>query len=128
MVRRTRKKLTVTRKAFTTKRGTRVKAVTFKIKDVGRVGRTPKARRVIPPLTKGALGVSFKDSASVRRKQEIKLAKRIGEKSVVGKLRAIQVFNKNTNPKLSEKARADARFIAGSFKGKKFVGKSKGFA
>ena len=79
-------------------------------------------RRVRIPITaEGSLGVSFKNKATTRRAKEVKLAKRIGERRVVGKLRAIQVFNKNTNPTLSRKARADARFIASSFRGRKRV-------
>ncbi len=118
-------RLRVKRKAFTTKRGVRVETTTFTIKDRGKPGR---GKRIIPALRKGALGVKFTNPTSTRRRKEIALAKRIGEKRVVGKLRAIQVFNKNVNPTLSEKARMDAKFIAGSFKGKKFVGKGKGFS
>lgn len=72
-------------------------------------------------LKKGSLGVDFSESAKTRRRKEIALAKLIGEKRVIGKLRILQVFNKNKNPLLSEKARLDARFIASSFKGKKRV-------
>lgn len=117
------------RRAFVRKdgvrvRATRVKGSVFKIKDRGSPGRGPK---VIPPLRKGTLGVSFSSPASVRRKKEIELAKRIGEKSVMGKLQAIAVLTKRTNPEVSRKAREDRRFIAGSFKDKKFVGFPKGF-
>ncbi len=80
------------------------------------------ARRVRIIIGKpGSLGVNFSNKASTRRKKEVALAKRIGEKKVIGKLRAIQVFNKNRNPTLSAKARADAFFIASSFKGRKRV-------
>lgn len=68
-----------------------------------------------------SLGVSFSNMASTRRKKEVKMAKRIGERRVVGKLRAVQVFNKNKNPTLSRKAAADAKFIASSFIGRKRV-------
>lgn len=72
---------------------------------------------------RGSLGGKgfFSLPAMKRRRMLVKLAKRIGEKRVVGKLRAIQVFNKNRNPSLSEKARLDARFVAASFVGKKRV-------
>jgi hypothetical protein len=96
-------------------------------KDVGRRGLTPKSRRYIPPVKKGALGVDFDWSAEKRRRVESKLARKEGEKSVVGKLRAIQVFNKNVNPELSRKAKSDADYIAGTYRGKKRVGYPKGF-
>jgi hypothetical protein len=75
-------------------------------------------RAVRIKVRKGTLGVHFKNKMAGRRLTERKLAHRIGEKRVVGKLRAIQVFNKNRNPALAAKARADAKYIAGSFKGK----------
>lgn len=111
------------RRAFVRKdgvrvRATRVKGSVFRIKDRGSLGRGP---RVIPPLRKGTLGVSFSSPASVRRKKEIALAKRIGERRVIAKLRALQVLNKRINPSVAAKAKADARFIAGSFIGRKKV-------
>lgn len=95
----------------------------FAIKDKGAKGRGIK----LFDLKEGTLGVSFSDSARKRRLQEIALARQIGEKKVVGKLRAIQVLNKRTNPTVSKKAKADAHFIAGSFKDKKKVRFPKGF-
>ena len=115
-------KLTIHRKGFTFKKGkakgTRVKPKTFKIKDRGMPGR---GKKVIPTLKKGALGVHFKDPAIKRRRHLIKLAKRIGEKKVMGMLQAIVVYNKNVNPMLSKKAALDRTFIAKSFIGKKRV-------
>ena len=79
---------------------------------------------------KGSLGGRgfFARPAKMRRRMLVKLAKKIGEKRVVGKLRAIQVFSKNRNPSLSEKARLDARFVASSFIGKKRVRTGKGLS
>jgi len=94
--------------------------------DVGTVGR---GRRVIPrPLKAGTLGGKgfFDFSAKTRRAFYAKLAKKIGEKKVMGKLSAIMVFNKRTNPALSERARTDRKWVAGTFKGKKRVGYPKG--
>jgi len=131
------RKLRVRRKGFKVKattfrrkgkiihrRGFRVSPTTFMIRDRGRVGRGPK---LIPALKQGSLGVDFSDSALKRRRKEVRLAKSLGEKKVVGKLRAIQVLTKRTSPSTSQKARADARFIAGSFRKKRFVGRGKGF-
>ncbi len=118
-------RLRVTRKAFTRKDGTRVKKSTFFIQDRGNRGRGPK---VIPPLTGSPLGVKFSNKASTRRRKEIALAKRIGERKVVGKLGAIATLNKNTNPTLSRKARSDQRFIAERFIGKKRVRSPRGLS
>jgi hypothetical protein len=112
------RKLIVKRRGYTRKDGTKVKATSFKIKDRGRPGR---GKKIIGKLKEGSLGVDFSNKAQTRRTKESKLAKKIGEKKVVGKLRAVQVLNKRTNPKLSKKAKADAHFIASSFKGKKRV-------
>ncbi|KKN67098.1 hypothetical protein LCGC14_0464450 [marine sediment metagenome] len=84
-------------------------------------GRRRMRRVRIPITAKGSLGVSFSNKAATRRRKEVKLAKRIGERRVVGKLRALQNFNKNRNPTLSRKARADAKFIASSFRGRRRV-------
>lgn len=105
-------------------RMTRIARSTFTIRDRGKPGRGPK---ILPTLKKGALGVSFDAPPSVRRRIEAKLTKRIGEKKVIGKLRALQVLNKRTNPALSSKAAADSRYIAGSFEGRKRVGYPMGF-
>lgn len=77
----------------------------------------------IKVMRKGSLGGPgfFARPAKMRRRLLVKLAKKVGEKRVVGKLRAVQVFMKNRNPPLSEKARLDAKFIASSFIGKKRV-------
>lgn len=104
--------------------GGRVSGSSFDIKDRGKKGRGPK---ILPALKKGKLGVKFSQSASARRRQEAKHARREGEKKVIGRLRAVQILNKRTNPIISEKARADARWIAGSFRGRKRVKTGTGF-
>ena len=97
------------------------------VEDVGLPGRTPPSRRFIPPLKPGALGVSFDEKADARRRKLAGKAKKVGEKAVVGRLRAIQVLTKNTNPSVSRKAKADAHHIAGVFVGKRKVPYGKGF-
>lgn len=78
--------------------------------------------RVLIPIGRGVpLGVVFSNSSMTRRKKLIKLSKKIGEKKVQSKLGALAVVFKNTNPVLAAKARADQRFIAARFKGKKQV-------
>lgn len=66
---------------------------------------------------KGELGGKgfFSKPASVRRKKLAALERKEGKKHVLGSLRAIQVFNKNTNPRLSEEARKDAEWVNREF-------------
>ena len=80
-----------------------------------------------PGLKPGALGISFAATADVRRRKLVRKAKTLGEKVVVGRLRAIQVLTKNTNPAISRKAKADVHYIAGSFVGKRKVPYGEGF-
>jgi len=123
------------RKAFTiSRKGKRiripaatVRAHAKKVKDAGLPGRTPASRRVIPPLDRRALGINFNQPALVRRKKLVTKARKVGEKAVVGRLLAIAVLTKNTNPSVSKKAKADAHYIAGAFVGKKKVPYGKGF-
>jgi hypothetical protein len=123
------------RKAFTASRSgkivrvsaARVRAHTKKVKDVGLPGRTPPSRKFIPPLKPGALGVSFDETARARRRKLVAKAKKLGEKVIVGRLRAIHVLTKNTNPSVSRKAKADAHYVAGTFVGKRKVPHGQGF-
>jgi len=103
---------------------TKVPPSTYKVTDRGAKGR---GKKVFPQLKRGTLGISFKNSAKTRRAKESKLAHKYGEKKIVGKLRALQVLNKRTNPKVSKKAKADSSYIAGSFIGKKKVKYPTGF-
>ena len=123
------------RKAFTASRrgkivrvrAASVRAHTKKVKDLGLPGRTPPSRRFVPPLKPGALGISFDETAGARRRKLAGKAKKVGEKAVVGRLRAIQVLTKNTSPSVSRKAKADAHYLAGAFVGKKRVPSVQGF-
>lgn len=123
------------RRAYTaTRRGKRVRVPaaevrghTKKVKDVGLPGRTPPHKRVIPPLDRRALGISCNEPAATRRRKLVAKAKKVGEKAIVGRLRAIAVLTKNTNPSVSSKAKAGAHYIAGAFVGKKKVPYGKGF-
>src|SRR5919205_2408568 len=112
-----------TRKAFTTKRGgkkikvakARVKPSTFKISDRGKAGRGP---RVVPPLKEGALGgPGFFNRLDEEQEQIVfNRAKEVGERKVVGELRALQVFFKTTDPQKSKRALELSKKVAGSFK------------
>jgi hypothetical protein len=122
------------RKGFTAHRGgkayhvspTQVPASTFKITDRGARGR---GKKIVPPLKEGQLGGKgfFEKPKSAQKRIAFQDAKRRGEKKTVGSLRAIQVFNKRVNPKLSKKAKELSSEVAGSFKGKKRVPYPTGF-
>jgi hypothetical protein len=123
------------RKAFTTKRGgkkvkvakARVKPSIFKTSDRGKQGRGPK---VVPPLEEGALGgQGFFDRSNDEQEQIVFYrAKEMGEKKVVGELRALQVFFKRTDPQKSRQALELSKKVAGSFRGIQEVGYPEGFS
>ena len=122
------------RKAYTAKRrgrkvrvsAARVKPSTFKIHDRGKRGRGPK---VVPPLEEGALGgPGFFDRSEDEQEQIVfNRAKEMGERKVVGELRALQVFFKTTDPQKSKRALELSKKVAGSFKGKQQVEYPEGF-
>jgi hypothetical protein len=124
-----------TRKAFTTKRGgkkvkvakAQVKPSIFKTSDRGKQGRGPK---VVPPLEEGALGgQGFFDRSNDEQEQIVfNRAKEMGEKKVVGELRALQVFFKRTDPQKSSRALELSKKVAGSFRGIQEVGYPEGFS
>ncbi|AIF85264.1 hypothetical protein NTE_03235 [Candidatus Nitrososphaera evergladensis SR1] len=123
-----------TRKAYTAKRGgktvkvgkSRVKPSTFKARDRGKKGRGPK---IVPPLEEGALGGSgfFNRTNDEQERIVFERAKELGEKKVVGELRALQVFFKTTDPQKSKRALELSKKVAGSFKGKQKVEYPEGF-
>jgi hypothetical protein len=133
------KKITVRRKGYrrrgyTAKRGgkkvrvsaARVKPSTFKVQDRGKAGRGPK---LVPPLKEGALGgPGFFDRSDEEQEQIVfNRAKEVGERKVVGELRALQVFFKTTDPQKSKRALELSKKVAGSFKGKQEVTYPEGF-
>ncbi len=123
------------RKAFTTKRGgkkvkvakARVKPSIFKTSDRGKQGRGPK---VVPPLEEGALGGQgfFNRSNDEQEQIVFNRAKEMGEKKIVGELRALQVFFKRTDPQKSRRALELSKKVAGSFRGRQEVGYPEGFS
>jgi hypothetical protein len=52
----------------------------------------------------------------------------MGERKVVGELRALQVFFKTTDPRKSRRALALSKLVAGSFRGKQRVGHGEDFS
>lgn len=123
-----------TRKPFTMRRGgkiirmpaTRVKASTFRIRDRGNSGRGPK---LVPPLKEGALGGPgfFNRPRTEQKRIVFNRAKKIGERRVIGELRALQVFFKRTSKQKAARAGELSKQVAGSFIGKRQVTYPKGF-
>jgi len=104
-----------TRKAYTRKDGTRVKAVRVKancILDKGLPGKGPK---VIPKLRKGLLtqyGYHATDTVAKRHLALDKAVKAYGGASVIRKLNAIYVLNRNTNPSMAAKFKVDRNWVS----------------
>lgn len=101
-----------------------VQPARFYIKDVGAVGR---GKKVIPTLKKGALGIHLKDSMNKLKPILMKKAMMEGEKKIAGRLRALSVLLKRTNPEYSKKAGKLSSWISGSFRNKTFVGYPSGY-
>lgn len=111
-------KLLVKRKAhprgsYVRKDGTRVSASrvdasTFKIKDMGKPGRTPKSKRWFEPGE--PLGWRADDPMSKRRR--IALKNRGGDYLAAGRaLLALANVQRKINPDVSRKARSDADYF-----------------
>lgn len=98
--------LTVTRKGYTRKDGTRVKAATFKIKDRGEPGRTPKAEQWFEPGVK--TGWEKGQPESVRRAKVLKAHK--GDE--LASARSMQALsNITTDRETASKAGRDAKYF-----------------
>jgi len=114
-------KLRVRRKAYTTKKGTRVGAISFTVKDRGNRGRGAKIITITNP---GVLGSGFMSLPVAQQHQILKAnAQKYGEMSTQGRLQALATFNKNTNPSLAKRAQELRSWVAGNFDGKKYVGR-----
>jgi hypothetical protein len=104
------------RKAYTRKDGTHVKAssvgsATFKVKDRGKPGRTPRSEQFYHP--KVHTGWHKGDSLSSRRAKVLKTHK--GDKLSSG--RAMQALaNVTTDPATRREARKDAKYFFGGSK------------
>lgn len=104
----------------------RVEPSTFEICDRGKPGRGPK---LVPPLAKGALGGPgfFSHPRDHEKQIAFRRTKKMGERKVVGELRALQVFFKRTDPEKSRRVLELSKQVAGSFRGKEEVGYPEGF-
>lgn len=113
--------LRIHRKAYTTKRGTKVSATSFSIKDRGNKGRGVKIITITQP---GVLGAGFMSlPVAEQHKILIRTTKKYGEMSTQGRLQALATFNKNTNPSLAKRAQELRSWVAGNFQGTKYIGR-----
>jgi hypothetical protein len=105
----------------------RVRPSVFYIEDRGAPGR---GQRVIPPLKEGALGGPgfFQKSPAEQERIVFERAKKVGERKVIGELRALQVFFKRTKPENARRALELSRKVAGSFRGRQQVKFPEGFS
>jgi IS5 family transposase len=112
-----RKKLTVRRKGYTTKRGTRVKATTYKRKDVGKPGRTPKKEKWFKP---GEPIGWMKDMPTDERREKA-LESRDGD--LLATARALQALaNVTVDKSTKAKAAADAKYFFEEYRKEKAEG------
>lgn len=109
------KRKSTTRKAYTTAKGkkvasTKVKGSSYLAEDRGAKGR---GKKVLPPLKEGTLGGKgfYSLAAPVRHVEYEKKCKKYGSKIVLGKIMALRVFNKRTNPELYRKLVADYNWV-----------------
>ena len=98
----------IMRKAYTTKKGTKVKAAC--VKDMGKPGKGKK----LFTLKKGGLseyGYSVKLGRTERRKALEKARKKIEYATLIQKLNALAILFKNTKPQFSKRLRADISYL-----------------
>jgi len=98
---------------------------TYMREDVGAPGRTPPEKRVIPPLQEGELSkhlpARYRDKGffdAPTRARHTAYRKSVAEdgyKTVLGRLQAVAVLNKRTNPEVARKARRDRRWLVKTF-------------
>lgn len=99
-------KLIIRRKAYTTRTGTRVKATTFKAKDTGKKGRTPKSQQWYNP--KVHTGWDKDQSAAYRRRLVLTAHKG----NILASGRAMQALaNVTVDKRTAQLARQDALYF-----------------
>lgn len=104
--------LVIRRKSYVRADGTRVKATTYRAKDLGKKGRGPKLFK----LKKGGLSMYGYSTSSSLSQRHSALSRAIS-KGVPGltlshRLGALATLLKRTNPMLSKRLRRDQRWVA----------------
>ena len=105
--------LTIKRKGYTRKDGTKVKASTFKVKDRGEPGRTPKAEQWYEPGVK--TGWEKGQPESVRRAKVLKAHK--GDE-LASALSMQALANVTTDRETASKAARDAKYFYRQHRGR----------
>lgn len=103
-----------TRKSFVRKDGVKVKKTIVSascIKDRGNVGKGPNLIENLKTGTLSKFGYSSKLNKEQRHSKLKKALQVLGYQTIVKKLNAISILNKNTNPKASSKFRRDIKFL-----------------
>lgn len=104
-------KLTVRRKAYTRKDGTRVKAATFKIKDRGARGRTPKAKWWYEPSVETGWRKEMAQSTRINKVVQAHKG------DLLASARALQALsNVTTDSETRRKSKADANILFKRYK------------
>ena len=99
-------KLTVRRKAYTRKDGTRVKSSTFKVKDRGAKGRTPKSEQWFEPSVKTGWSKDLAQSTRINK------VVRAHGGDLLASARSMQALaNVSTDAETSRKAKSDANIL-----------------
>lgn len=96
----------------------KVKPTSYLMEDRGKPGH---GKKIITIKDKGSLGGPgfFSRDESYRRAVERRLVEKDGRRSVAGKLTALYVLQRRTNPRVAEKARSDMKWVNKEFSKKK---------
>lgn len=86
------------------------------VKDTGVPGKTPKSKKVLPPLEKGGLGKYGyenvkKTKAGDRRKSLTKAVKKEGYLPILRRLVLVANYNKNSDVEAHKRMRADVEWM-----------------
>ncbi len=95
--------------------GTAVRPATYKIEDVGALGR---GKKIIPPMEEGELGKhGFKITASttVRRRALSASVREDGYRTVLGRILALEQFFKRTKPRYSKTLSQDRKWLVKTY-------------
>lgn len=100
----------ILRSGFTRENGTYVKPDC--VKDQGARGKTPAAKRVLPPPKPGTLKGWHADSSAAQRHAALRRAvKSEGCRGVIGRLTLERNYTKTTSPQTSRTAQRDAKWL-----------------
>jgi len=107
-----------TRKAYTRKDGVKISETKVKpvcIKDKGKPGKGPNLFKILEKNTLRGFGYSSFKNVLERHESLKKAVKNIGKNTVIKKLNAVAILNKNTNPKIAGKFKADMQWVQNNF-------------